>query len=230
MRDRMRRMMIEKRFLGIDLTRTSRYWLPVALAFTLSACMTPSSPPKSTYYYALAYPSTDTRLNRQLPAVLRIERFAVSPPFNTQRIIYAERGHRRNSYAYHQWIAPPGEMLPYFLARDLRKTDGFKAVLTPNTSLTATHSVHGWVEEFMENDGSGNGAAEAVIHITLTDNLNADPTRKIMLQKRYHARIPCHTKTPNALAESMGKAVAKIFAEIARDVYERLSSDGALKY
>jgi ABC-type uncharacterized transport system auxiliary subunit len=205
-------------------------WLPVLLAFALSACMSPSNPPKPTYYYTLNYPLTNTRLNPQLPAVLRIERFAVSPPFHTQRIIYAGKGHHRNAYAYHQWIAPPGEMLPYFLARDFSKTNGFKAVLTPNTSLAATHSLHGWVEEFIEDDGSKEGAAVAAIHITLVNNLNIDPTGKILLQKRYHARVPCLSATPAALAESMSTAVAKISAEIARDVYSQLSSGGELKH
>ena len=222
-------MIIKKRTRN-NLTRISFCWLPAVLFLALSACMTQSSPPKPTYYYALNYPSPANNLNQQLPAVLRVERFAVSPPFHTQRIIYAGKGHHRNSYAYHQWIAPPGEMLPYFLARDLRRTNGFKAVLTPNTSLTATHSLHGWVEEFLENNGSKGCTADATIHITLINNLNRDPTGKIMLQKRYHARVACPSETPAALAESMSKAVAEITSQIARDIYDRLSSASALKY
>jgi cholesterol transport system auxiliary component len=226
----MRVKMIEKNLFRSDPTIRNFYWIPVVMIFTLSACMTSSSPPKPTYYYTLDYPSPALHLNQQLPAVLRIERFAVSPPFHTQRIIYAGKNNQRNSYAYHQWIAAPGELLPYFLARDLRKTNGFKAVLTPSTSLSATHSLHGWVEEFIEKDGSKNCAAEATIHISLINNSNADPASKIMLQKRYHASVLCHSKTPAALAESMSKAVAEISSKITRDIHSRLSSAGALKY
>lgn len=204
--------------------------LLAVVAIAVSACMGQSSPPKPIYYYTLDYPSPAIRLNHQLPAVLRVERFAVSPPFHTQRIIYAGKGSNRNSYAFHQWIAPPGELLPYFLARDLRKTNGFKAVLTPGTSLAATHSLHGWVEEYIEKDGSTSCTAELTIHISLINNMNADPSAKIMLQKRYHGSERCSSKTPAALAESMGKAVSKVSSEIARDIHHRLSSGGALKY
>ena len=206
------------------------FWIFFFIAFSLTACMTQSAPPKPTYYYTLDYPTPSIRLNHQLPTVLRIERFVVSPPFNTQRIIYAGKGSHRNSYAYHQWIAAPGELLPYFLARDLRKTNGFKAVLTPSASLAATHSLHGWVEEFIEKDGSKDCAAGVTIHISLINNRNADPTAKIMLQKRYHASARCSSRTPAAFADAMSKAVSDISTNIAKDIHHRLSSAGTLKY
>lgn len=212
------------------LSNGTAWWLSVFIALTFSACMGQSAPPKPTYYYTLDYPSPAVRLNHQLPTVLRVERFAVSPPFHTQRIIYAGKGSHRNSYAYHQWIAAPGELLPYFLARDLRRTNGFKAVLTPGTSIATTHSLHGWVEEFIEKDGAKNCTAEVTIHISLINNMSADPSAKIMLQKRYHASARCSSKTPAALAESMSKAVADISSVIAKDIHRRLSSAGTLKY
>ncbi len=205
-------------------------WFPVVFALALSACMGNTTAPKPTYYYTLDYPPPSVQIEHQLPAVLRVERFAVSPPFHTQRIIYAGKGNHRNHYAYHQWIAAPGELLPYFLSRDLRDTNGFKAVLTPGSSLYATHSLHGWVEEFVERDGSKNCTAEATIHISLIDNMKSDPTAKVMLQKRYQASSQCSSKTPSALAESMSKAVAGISSDIARDIHHRLSSAGTLKY
>jgi ABC-type uncharacterized transport system auxiliary subunit len=226
----MRVKKIEKKIFRGDPVGRRFLGLTVLLVLALSACMPQSKSPKATYFYTLDYPPPSTRLDHQLPAVLRIERFAVSPPFKTQRIFYAGKGGHRNSYAYHQWIAAPGELLPYFLVRDLRKTNGFKAVLTPGTSLSATHSLHGWVEEFIEKDVQKNGTAVATIHISLINNLNGDPAAKIMLQKRYHASVLCRSKTPAALAESMSKAVSKISSEIARDIHHRLSSGGALKY
>jgi len=226
----MRLTIIEKNPFGKKRSIRNLCWLSVIIVVMVSACMSPSAPPKPTYYYPLDYPSPAIRLNHQLPTVLRVERFAVSPPFHTQRIIYAGKGSRRNSYAFHQWIAPPGELLPYFIARDLRKSNGFKAVLTPSTSLSATHSLHGWVEEFIEKDGSKNCTAEATIHISLINNIKADPTAKVMLQKRYHASARCSSKTPAALAQSMSKAVSDISTDIAKDIHHRLSSAGTLKY
>lgn len=202
----------------------------IVLSAMLSACMGNSAPSKPTYYYTLDYQSPPVHLKHQLPAILRVERFTVSPPFHTQRIIYAGKGTKRNSYAYHQWIAPPGELLPYFLVRDLRRTNGFKAVLTPDAALPATHSLHGWVEEFVEKDGTSNCHAKAIIHISLINNLNSDPTRKILLQKRYQADAPCKAKTPAALSEAMSGVLAKISTDVAKDIHDRLSTAATLKY
>ncbi len=197
---------------------------------TLSACMGVSAPSKPIYYYTLDYETPSAKLKHHLPCTLRVERFSVSPPFNSQRIIYAHNGLQRNAYAYHQWIAAPGELLPYFLARDLRRTNGFRAVMTPDATLAATHSLHGWVEQFVEQDGSPEWQAAAVIHVTLTSNLDRDPASKILLQKRYDATAPCNAKTPQALAQAMSEAFADISRSVTKDIHDRLSTVEPLKY
>lgn len=205
-------------------------YLAILALLMLSGCIAKSLPPKPTYYYTLDYKSPVLDLKRQLPVTLRIERFSVSPPFQTQRIIYAEKGTMRKAYSFHKWIAAPGDLIPYLLVRDLRKTKGFKAVLTPDASSTATHSLHGWVEEFLESDTPSNCRATAIIHITLINNLNSDPSRKIMLQKRYQANAPCKSKTPAAFASSMSVAFSDISKQIAHDVHSKLSTITALNY
>lgn len=208
----------------------ARICLLLSMAITLSACLGSSRPPKPIYYYTLDYETPVAQLPHHLPCILRVERFSVSPPFNSQRIIYAHNGLQRNAYAYHQWIVAPGELLPYFLARDLRRTNGFRAVLTPDAAISATHSLHGWVEEFMEQDASPRWQAAAVINVTLISNLDPDPTRKILLQKRYRATAPCRAKTPEALAEAMSSAVAEIAKTIVKDIHDRLTTVETLRY
>jgi len=207
-----------------------RVLLPLFIAIMLSACIGGSKSPNPIYYYTLDYATPSVQMAHLLPCTLRVERFSVSPPFNSQRMIYAHEGLQRNAYAYHQWIVAPGELLPYFLARDLRQTNGFRAVLTPDASLFATHSLHGWVEEFVEKDDSPHWQAAAILHITLISNLDKDPTRKIMLQKRYSGTAPCKTKTPEALAEAMSSVVGEISQAITKDVHDRLSTAETLKY
>jgi ABC-type uncharacterized transport system auxiliary subunit len=195
-----------------------------------SACIGKSSPPQPTYYYTLGYESPTVSLAPQLPCTLRVERFSASPPSNSKRIIYTRSGLQRNAYAYHQWIAAPGELLSFFFARDLRRSEGFRAVLTPDAALSATHSLHGWVEEFIEKDDAAQWQAVATIHITLISNRDHDPTRKVLLQKRYNAAAPCSAKTPEALAEAMSEVVSKISQAVIKDVYGRLSAVETLQY
>ena len=95
-----------------------RILLPLIIAIMLSACISGSKPSNPIYYYTLDYETPSVQMANHLPFTLRVERFSVSPPFNSQRIIYAHDGLQRNAYAYHQWIVAPAELLPYFLARD----------------------------------------------------------------------------------------------------------------
>ena len=196
----------------------------------VSSCMATAKAPNPIYYYTLDYEAPTFEPAHQLPCVLRVERFSATPPFNSQRIIYAHSELQRNSYAYHQWIAPPAELLPYFLARDLRQSNGFEAVLAPDATIAPTHSLYGWVEQFLEQDGSPEWKASAVIQVTLISNLIHDPTQKILLQKRYAAATPFKTKTPEALARAMSQAVSNISRELERDIYNRLTTVEPLKY
>jgi ABC-type uncharacterized transport system auxiliary subunit len=214
----------------INFSARIRNCLLLLLPLLCSACIGKSEPPQPIYYYTLNYESPEVSLAPQLPCTLRVERFSASPPYNSQRIIYAHGGLRRNAYAYHQWIAAPGDLLPFSFARDLRRCSGFRAVLTPDTSLSATHSLHGWVEQFVEQDEAARWQAAATIHITLISNRDHDPTRKILMQKRYSAVAPCKAKKPEALAEAMSEAVGKISRGVIKDVHNRLSAIEPLEY
>lgn len=198
---------------------------------SLFACVGTTSPPKPIYYYTLLYdpPNSINGIN-QLPCTIRVERFSASPPYNGQQMIYAHNGLQRNGYAYHQWIAPPGELVPYFIARDLRKTGSFQAVMPPDAALSTTHSLYGWVEEFIEQDGSPDWHAAATIHISLVANSNRDLASKIMFQKRFNAVVACKTNTPQGLAQAMSEVVSEISQSIVKEIYERLSKVEPLKY
>ena len=197
----------------------------IACLLVFSACIGNSSAPGTTYYYTLSYASKARIPAQRLPYVLRVNRFSVSPPFNTQGIVYADKGPHRNTYTYHHWIASPGELLSYFLARDLEYSDGFIAVLPADTSQPATHDVYGWVEEFIELDNHNPWQASVRIHITLASASEPDPSRRILMQKRYRHTTNCTAKTPTALAEAMSISVAKIFETIVIDLHSRLAFD-----
>lgn len=188
------------------------------------ACVGTTSPAAPVYYYALDYPPPEAITAGPMPHMVRVARFSATPPFNTQRIIYADKGLHRNAYASSQWIAPPGEMLAFALARDLHQTRAYQAVLSPDAALPSTHVVKGWVEQFLE-DGTANPARAALrVNITLIDTRPVDPGERILYQKAYDAEAPCTDKTAAALAEAMSTAAAEMAAEIVRDIYDALRS------
>ena len=207
----------------------ARTILSIAFASVLCACMGTVKPPEPIYYYTLDYSPPGPSFAAPVPFILRVERFSASPPYNTARIVYADAGAHRNTYAYHQWIAAPGDLLPYLLARDLEYTKGFQAVFTPESAIRTTHNVHAWIEQFLEKDTAQNWTAAATLHAALISRTAADPTDRILFQRRYSAESPCAAKTPAALAVAMGQVVSQISEAISRDIYQSLSAVGRSK-
>ncbi|MCP4745096.1 MAG: hypothetical protein GY874_02990 [Desulfobacteraceae bacterium] len=202
-----------------------RFAILILLCFsTLFACLPKSKAPQPVYYYTLDYTSARLKPDTQLPVVIRVDRFSVSPPYNSKQIIYADKDLHRNTYPNFQWIASPGELLAYLLTRDLRQTKAFKAILTPDAASTATHSLMGWVEEFLEKDDPAIWKASLVLHITLMDLNQSNPGKSILMQKTYSASAPCRQKKPAALALAMSQAMASVSKKIIADSYSILEA------
>lgn len=194
-------------------------WL---LIVPLCACSLPKSKANPIYYYTLD--KTSTSINaKALPYVLRIDRFTAGPPFNTQRMVYGDKGLHRNAYANFKWIAEPGEMLAYALARDLQQANLFQAVLPPGADCPPTHTLQGWVEEFIEEDYESPAQATVSISINLIDDNQLDPVKRILFQKRYHAKAPCSEKTPAAFSVAMSEATQQMFDQVIQDIYNHLA-------
>ena len=200
-----------------------RLLVAVTLVLAFSGCMRAPSAAKPVYYYTLDYSPAPRSFAKPVPWVLRVERFTASPPFNSQRIIYADKGLHRNAYAHFQWVAQPGELLAYSLARDLRQTNAFQAVWAPDGASTPTHLVTGWVEEFTEEDFVQPSQASVKISISLIDVRDADPVRRILFQKTFSAKAPCKESTPAALSVAMSGAVSKISTAMIEEIYSHLS-------
>jgi ABC-type uncharacterized transport system auxiliary subunit len=192
------------------------------LIVILTACAGSSAPPRQVYYYTLDYAPPASSVDHSLPHVVRVDRFSSSPPYNSQAIIYADKGLHRNAYAHHQWIAPPADLLAFMLARDLQETGAFQAVLPPDSFTAPTHIVNGWLEEFLEKDRPEGWLASLRLSITLLSARETDPSRRILMQRTYRAEAPVGDRTPAGLAEAMSAATARASAEIVQDLYQTL--------
>ena len=194
--------------------------LPVLL---FGACMSLKQPSQKIEYYTLEYEPADTGGSKALPCAIRIERFSVAPVYNTVRIVYRNKSFKRAEYAYHKWRANPGDLVTYFLARDMKQSGLFRAVLPRDSSIPATHVVEGTVDEFLEWDSDNAWKALLGLSITLMAEDEPDISKRILFQKTYHAMENCRARNPEALAESMSSAMAEISGQIIKDIYTTLS-------
>ena len=173
-------------------------------------------------YYTLEYDPPETANLKSLPFVIYIERFNVAPLYDSNRIIYSQKKFKRNAYIYHKWMANPGDLVSYYLTRDIKRSSLFSTAFSSNSNYSSTHIINGTVDEFFEQDDDKVWKAVLSINITLMSKDEPGISKSVLMQKRYSAIEPCNRKNPQALAEAMSKAMANISDRIIKDVYKCL--------
>ena len=188
-------------------------------------CVSTQNPAAKINYYTLEYDSPALKDLPTLPFVLRVERFNVTPLYNSHKIIYSDQPFRRNEYGYHKWRANPGDLVTYFLARDLRHSALFKGISVMESRMSYSYAITGAVDEFYELDSKQTWEAVLAFTITLTRENEPDISKRIIFQKRYHTRETCLKKSPQGLAEAMSKAMKKLSHSVITDMHGALSKD-----
>lgn len=204
-----------------------RYGAVAALGvlLLLGGCLKLQRPGKPVRFFTLEYAAPDLRLNEPLGSVLQVNRFGVAPTYDTRRMVYRDGDFKRDAYFYSQWRDNPGDLVSYFLARDLRDSGYFKAVVPRNSQAGATHAVEGYVEEFFEWDSEEQWEAVLTISVTLTKSLEPDASRKVISQKTYRVKEGFQEKTPAGLAAAMSRAMRTLSGQVTEDVYQALRQE-----
>jgi len=174
---------------------------------------------QETTYYTLEYePASMT--GEQVTCSLAVDSFTAAPLFSTRKIIYRQKPYQTGEYRYHQWHVTPAEAIAHLLARDLRQSGLFAAVFDPASGLSASFSLSGHLETFLEDNTRKPWQAVLGIEIQLIDETQPDVDRSILMQKLYTAVEPCARENPRATAEAMSRALERLSRVIVQDVYD----------
>jgi ABC-type uncharacterized transport system auxiliary subunit len=192
------------------------------LALSITACATMRQPSEKIDFYTLEYASPKVEGLKPIPATIRLERFTVAPIYNSTKIIYRDMSFKREAYIYREWRANPGDLVTYFLARDLRESGLFEAVSLYASKMEAQYVLEGSVDEFLESDTDKAWKAVLALSTTLMVDNEPDISKRIIFQKTFRSTKPCRQKNPMGVAEAMSEAMSAISEQIVRTVYEAL--------
>ncbi|MFC1820787.1 ABC-type transport auxiliary lipoprotein family protein [Thermodesulfobacteriota bacterium] len=192
------------------------------LSLLFGACLNLKQPRNRIEYYTLEYAPPPITGIKPLPYAIRVERFTVAPVFNSTQIIYRDQSFKRNAYAYYKWRVNPGDLVTYFLNRDIMHSGLFKAVLPHGSRSVSSYTLEGSVDEFFEWDTEESWSGVLSISITLITTNEPDISKKILFQKSYRTTESCKLKHPRALAEAISMAMARISEKIIKDIHNHL--------
>jgi ABC-type uncharacterized transport system auxiliary subunit len=199
--------------------------LPFVLGLTLSlaSCASLSQPSPKIEYFILEYDPPSATGAGPLPFVIKVERFNAAPFHNSTQIVYRDRSYERMAYTRERWRGTPPDLVSNFLARDLKHSGLFKAVLPYDTMQGYSHVLEGSADEFLEWDLEDSWEAVLAFTVTFMVAREPDVSKRVLFQKTYHARKPCKHRNPRGLAEAMSLAMADLSAAVIRDVHAALA-------
>ncbi len=192
----------------------------------LCACLSLKQPREKIEFYTLEYDPPTMGGLMPVEAVIKLRPFSVAPTYNSNRIIYRSQSFERDAYVYHRWRTNPGDLVTYFLQRDIQQSGLFKAVLPQQSRSTSSYVLEGSVNEFLEWDEEKTWKAVLSISVTLMKENEPDISKRILFQKTYKATKACQERNPRALAKAMSQAMAEISAALIMDTVDCLAQTG----
>lgn len=195
----------------------------VGAFIALGGCLPMEGNAPSTRSFTLEYAPPRIQGLAPLPCVVTVHRFSAAPEYQTSALVYRSAPYRSETYPYCRWRANPADLVSYYLGRDMRESDLFEGVFPSGSVQGASFGVEGAVDQFLEDDGPLRWEAALTLSIALVREDEPDPSRQVIFQKTYKAREPCRKKSPEALAEAMSRAMAKLSAAIIKDLYHHLA-------
>ncbi len=196
-----------------------------AIIFSLltGGCLSLKQPAMRSDYYSPEYDPPKVSDKKMLPFVIGVDRFQSAPFYDTDKIVSRDGAFKRSATTYHRWISNPGNMVGYFLARDIKSSGLFKAVFSSDRSISASHKIAGAVDDFFQQNETDSVSAVISVSITLMAENEPDVSKRVLLQKKYSQTEICARNEPQALAEAMSKAMSRLFGKIIADIYDCLA-------
>ncbi len=204
-------------------THAIKMVMGITAGLLIAGCGSFRQAPKPVFKYTLSYPTLNKTVENQLPTIIKVDRFAAAPGYDSSRMIYAASQLERNAYTYHHWFAPPAEMVAAALVRDLRASKAFSAIAQPGDGIQYTHVLSGGIIEFFEKEETLSRKAVLSVSILVFTNERSYTSQKILLQKQYRVEADCRGRNVADFAEAMNRAVQTFSKQLIYDLYEAIA-------
>jgi ABC-type uncharacterized transport system auxiliary subunit len=196
----------------------------VLLSCFLTGCIGRGKASPMVELYTLEYPSPIFVNLSRLEQTVKVERFSVAKAFNTVSMVFRPEEFKLDTYASNRWMVNPGDMTSDYLLRDLRNSGLFHAVFSYRDYEDARFVLGGGLEEFLEIDEGKSRTAVLTLSVNLLDLSRSGTPSRLIFQKKYRSVEPISDADPAGLARAMSNGMAKVSAQVIKDVYDSVAA------
>lgn len=164
----------------------------------------------ATKYYQLSVPSASPSNNADsIPVNLLIGPISASHLYREDHLVFAANPEQMGTYEFHQWVAPPTEMIQEYLLRDLRASGKFRSVSQLTSASRGDFVLHGHLYDFKEITGSPMAA-----RVTLDFELRDTKASQVVWTQHYTHDEPVDGKDVSAVVAALDRNVKQAAAQL----------------
>ncbi len=152
-------------------------------------------------------------------ATLRVRSLQIATPFEGRGFVYRNSDQNYETDFFREFLVAPQPMLTEQVRQWLGASGLFRAVLGPASKLDSTYSLEGNVTA-LYGDFRETAAAKAVLEIHFLLVNDQGPSPQIVFQKSLRQEAQPDDRSPDALVKAWGIALAKVLADLERDLAE----------
>jgi ABC-type uncharacterized transport system auxiliary subunit len=172
-----------------------------SLLLLLSGCGA-AKPPK---YYQLTVPGegAPALATATLPVSIVVAPLVAPDLYRDDRLVYGIGAQEMGTYEHQRWVAPPPQMIQQVMLRELRASDRYQSVYSPDSSVRGDYTLRGHLYDFKELDSGSSLVARVTMDLELRDYKSG----AIVWKHYYTHDEPVSVKTVPAVVAALNQNV-----------------------
>lgn len=189
----------------------------LALLSLLTGCFSFNKNFPEKRFFVLSASRSEKLSLPKLNAVLKIQRFRVSPQFEGKGFVYRKGNFNYESDFYNEFFISPGLMIAQEAGKWLSGSGLFKYVMTSSSPVEPILELEGVISA-LYGDYRDTRVPKAVLEIQffLVQNVSSRPV--IVFEKTYHEETLIKGNSPDALVAGWNLAIEQIFTKFETNV------------
>jgi ABC-type uncharacterized transport system auxiliary subunit len=189
----------------------------------LTGCQSAPPAPADRYYRLVDAPARDVVVQEWTTGSIEIRELRADGPYLDRAILFTYEGQSTHleSYNYDHWIYPPAYLIQQHMVRRFRESRLAPTIVDDDrgpgpTSVISgpTSVISGRILRFEQSIGSGTSRADVELELQVANSAQG----ATVFRKTYRAAEPATDNSMDAFAQSMGRALERIYAEFSRDL------------
>lgn len=183
----------------------------IIILLIVTACATTKLPAKHLYTLDINMAGKDNTGKSSTGKTLSVDTPKSSAAIMSRNILYQDKSHSLNAYAFSQWSDTPNRMLANLLLTELADSKIFKVVLPVDSRAKSDYVLESTIHQFHQQLGSG---GKSSVRVRIVFYLLERSTAKVVSSREFFEDLETGSVDAKGGVDGFNKAVKSICARM----------------